>query len=323
MKHVLSHARSSVAHSAPAGTSCRAGALLAGALVVLATPSASAETSCRATALLEGDATLVDALDAALHRRGIATTATATATTGCRAARARITRQGGSIIVSVVDPDGRRSERRLADLDAAASLIESWARPDLNAALLVGEEPAALASEPARVDAAPIVRSRARTRDPLTLVAAGEASMDTDGGAWLGARATGCARVGRVCAGITGRTLARDAHRSYDLLASIDLPLAVGRRLVLVTGGGAGPGWFATSATGAEGSTASTTAGVRLDAHASISFAVAPHVALHAGVSLGASPWAPGSTTNDEAMTSTGEPSILFRGDVGLRIGAP
>lgn len=96
--------------------------------------STGAAEPCRVTAVLEGDAELVDTITTALTGRGIETRAAAE----CPAAKARIDRRGAAIVVSVEDPDGRRSERMLDDAAAAASLIESWARRDMNAALLLG-----------------------------------------------------------------------------------------------------------------------------------------------------------------------------------------
>lgn len=298
--------------------------LLAALVVSLSARVASAGEACLATAVVEpegaGDGALVDSLEAALRGRGIATTATAE----CPAARVRITRRGTTIAVSVVDPDGRRSERSFANLAAAATLIESWARQDLNAPLLVGPSYEQVDQPEASLGARPApAPATVRTRDPLTLVVAGESSFDTSGSAWLGARASACARVGRVCLGLAGRTLADESHRSYDVLAAIDVPFLVGRRLAIVTGVGAGPGWFRTTEPRDLGPFTWTSVGARIDAHASLSFALAPHVALHAGLSIGASPSAPVSRMDGENVLSNDEPAILFRGGLGLRIGAP
>jgi hypothetical protein len=285
-------------------------------VLVLATPVASAEP-CRATALLEGDDQLVDALDAALHRRGIETTARAE----CPAARARITRRGSAIAVSVVDPDGRSSERSLANLDAAASLIESWARQDLNAPLLVGKTYESPTPGPSLVVPAAAV---ARARDPFSLVAAGETSFDLDGATWFGARATGCGRIGPTCVGVTGRLLSADPSSSYDVLASVDLPVPVTARIAVVAGAGVGAGWLRAVDTSMEASPLTTTLGLRTDGHAALSFALGAHVALHLGISLGTST-SSASTRGGEGQpaVTTSATELMFRGDVGLRIGVP
>jgi hypothetical protein len=285
--------------------------------IVLASQSASA-AECRATAVLEGDGVLVDSIDAALTRRGIATSAAA----DCPAATARIERRGTAVAVIVTDPNGRRSERTLADLDAAASLIESWARQDMNAAALIGwvEPPPA---EP-RVDASVVTPAPPRSRDPLSIAAGGETSFGFDGTSWIGARASACVRIGPLCAGASGRVLSDDPRRSYDVVAGADVPFAFGARAVVVVGAAVGAGWFQAMRSQGELMTRVTTAGVRVDGHASLSLSLTRYVALYAGMSLGASPQAPAILTPDgDVPVTNGEPAGFIRGDVGLRIGAP
>jgi hypothetical protein len=290
------------------------------AIVLAAQRTSAAE--CPATAVLEGEGALVDSIDAQLARRGIATTPTA----DCPVAKARIERRGTAVTVIVTDPNGRRSERALADLDAAASLIESWARQDMNAAALLGwTEPAPVVIEPVDtvVTRVPITLTT-RARDPVTLVAAGEASAGFDGTSWIGARATACVRIGPVCAGATARMLSNEPRRSYDALASIDLPIALSRRIVVLAGAGVGAGWFQAPISQGEAFSIRTTTGVRIDARAQLSVSLARYVALHAGISLGGSPQAPATLEADGDMpVLNGEPAGFVRGDLGLRIGAP
>ncbi|HEY5927559.1 MAG TPA: hypothetical protein VIV11_38005, partial [Kofleriaceae bacterium] len=200
--------------------------------VVLASPHASA-AECPATAVLDGDGALVDSIDTELSRRGVATDPIA----NCPAAKARIERRGAGVTVIVTDPNGRRSERTLADLDAAASLIESWARQDMNAAALLGwTEPPPLVTE-ARVDEVsppPVPVAAARVRDPFSVVVGAESSVAFNGTSWFGGRAAACVRVGPLCAGASARMLSADPRRSYDVLAGVDLPIALGRRITLI-----------------------------------------------------------------------------------------
>jgi hypothetical protein len=286
-------------------------------VIVLASQRASAD-ECRATAVLEGDGALVDSIDAALTRRGIATTVTA----DCPAATARIERRGTAVAVLVTDPNGRRSERTLADLDAAASLIESWARQDMNAAALIGwVEPAPVES---RLDAKMIVPAAPRVRDPVSLAAAGETSFGFDGTSWLGARVSACVRVGPLCAGASARLLSDDPRRSYDVVAGADFPVALGSRVVAVAGAGIGAGWFQSVRSQGEVMTTVTNVGTRVDGHAALAVSLTRHVALYAGFSLGASPQAPAVIeSGGDAPVTNGEPSGFIRGDIGLRIGAP
>ena len=290
-------------------------------LVLLAIEPARA-AACPATALLEGDGALVGPIDAALEKRGIATTATPE----CPAAKAHIARDAESVIVTVTDPNGRRSQRKLADHDAAASLIESWARQDINAMALLGfTDPAPLATEPPpRVDAVAPASVVARPRDPVSVVAALESSFGFDGTSWLGARAGACLRIGPVCAGANARLLSADQRRSYDVLAGVELPIALASRVVVIAGGGVGVGWFQTPFMDGEAMTTVTSTGVRLDGHVSLSWSIARSVSLHAGFSLGASPQAPYVIQQgDLGNVTNGEPSGFLRGDIGLRIGAP
>ena len=289
----------------------------------LLTSLRASAAECPATAVLEGEGALVDSIDSELVRRGVATSATPS----CPAAKARIERRGTGVAVIVTDPDGRRSERTLSDLDAAASLIESWARQDINAAALFGwTEPPPLVVEP-HVDVvspAPVVAVPPRARDPFSLVAGVESSLAFDRTSWFGARAGACATVGPVCAGAHARLLSNDPRRSYDVLAGVELPIPLGRRAVLVTGAAIGAGWFQTQTSSGEMTNTVTTTGLRLDGHVALAIAIAPYVSLHAGVSLGGSPQAPVVIeTGGDAPVYNGEPVGYIRGDVGLRIGAP
>lgn len=297
--------------------------LFALALVLAASRHAWAE-ECHATAVLEGDAALVDSIDGALRRRGVATRQAA----ACPAAKARIDRQGTQIAVSVVDPSGRKSQRLFVDTDAAASLIESWARQDFNASLLLGfvvsDAPAPPAAETAvRVDA-PTSAAR-RSRDLATLAIAGESSVDfSDGTQWLGARASACVRLGPACIGGVARLLSADKRSSIDVLGALSLPIALSPRAALVLGAGAGAGWFSTSYARGEVMTDATTTGLRIDGHISFAYLLGRHVSLHVGVSVGASPSAPATLIEDGDVPITNdEPRGFFRGDAGLRIGVP
>ncbi len=286
------------------------------AIMIVAAHASAAE--CPATAVLQGDGALVDSIDAALTRRGIATSATA----NCPAATARIERRGGAVAVIVTDPNGRRSERTLADLDAAASLIESWARQDMNAAALLGwiePEPAL-----AHADAIAPVVPAPRARDRFSLTAAGESSLGFDGTSWLGVRAGACGRVGPVCIGATARVLSDSPRTSYDVLGGLELPIALGSRARFVAGAALGAGWFQSVASQAEVMNTYTTVGVRIDGHASLAVSLTRYIALYGGMSVGASPQAPAVLIPDgDAPVTNREPWGFIRGDVGLRIGVP
>ena len=67
-----------------------------------------------------------------------------------------------------------------------------------------------------------------------------------------------------------------------------------------------------------------TTFGLRTDGHAALSYALGAHLALHVGISLGT------STSSSTTRGGEGQPAVtdsatdvMFRGDLGLRIGVP
>ncbi len=292
-------------------------------LLALASRAARAD-ECRVSVVLAGDGVLVDAIDSTLRQRGIATKATAP----CPSTTALVERRDNAIAVTVTDPSGRRSTRTLDDVDAATSLIETWARQDMNASALIGwteAPPPAPAISETRVDSVALpAASTPRVRAPLTLAVTGEASLSFDGTSWLGARAHACVRIGPLCAGASARIASDASRRSIDVLAGAELPVALAPRIVLVAGVAAGAGSFRSPYSRGEIMTEVTRTGVRLDAHAAIAVAVARHVALHVGLSVGGSPQAPMTiSTSGDTSIDNAEPRGFVRADIGLRLGAP
>lgn len=277
---------------------------------------------CASAAVLEGDAPLVDAVDERLRARGIVTSPAA----GCPRARVTIARRGRSIAVTIVDADGRQSERVLGDASATAALIESWVRRDLNETALAGWLPEAAATEaPVPVDRpapVPADRPAASARSRVQLTAAFETAVAFEGGTWLGARGGACVRIGRACIGATGRYLANEA-RSFDLLGTVDVPFALHPRVDAIVGVGAGAGWF-TSVRVVEGGSVldETTLGPRVEGRAAIALRLARHVAVQLGAAVGGSPSAP-VVTGDQGSRTNNEPTGYVRFDVGLRVGVP
>jgi len=303
---------------------------LPGALTVivflLGAASRASAAECRATAVVDGgDAALVDAVDAALARRGIATRV---GDDSCPPAKVRVERRTTTVWVSVTDPHGRSSERTLVDVEAAASLVESWARPDMNAAALLGwVEPApAVAPAPAARDSDNVERPRgtaAHARDRILLGAGGEASRAIDATSWVGARVSACIRVRSLCAGLAARgawITSGIAARDVVALATLDATLALAGRVALSAGIGAGAGQYATEVSVAETTTTHSHTSIRLDARVELAVEIAPHVSLHLGISAESAPQA--SSDFDLSGDATrSEPSGFIRGDLGLRIG--
>ncbi len=296
--------------------------LLTSIVVLAFAPRVARGDDCRITVVLEGDGVLVDAIDTTLGQRGIATKATA----ACPTTTALVERRDNAIAVTVTDPSGRRSIRSFDDVDAATSLIETWARQDMNASALIGwTEPSPVIAEAPRVDAVLPPPAASRPRRPQRSIAvAGEASIGFDGTSWLGARASSCARIGPVCAGATVRLATNDSRIAVDGLAGADLPVALTPRVVVLAGVAAGAGGFRSTYFRGEAPTTITKYGVRLDAHAALDIAVARYVSLHLGISVGGSPQAPMTVdAGGDMPIDNNEPGGFLRADIGLRIGLP
>lgn len=283
------------------------------ALVLCSTIARAAP--CRATVVLDGDGDLVAQVGAALARRDVATRATAS----CPAASARLEQRERSVVVTVTDPDGRRSERTLADVDATAALIESWARQDLNANALLGFEAAVVVAEPPVAVKAIVVAPPPAERAALS--AAFETSFAFAGTTWLGARASACVDIGPVCAGATARFLANGDHHSTDVLAGLELPISVGARVRIIPGLAAGGGWFQVPFATDASSTTSTVFSFRGDAHVALAVALARRVELVVGVALGLSPTGPTVLRMGDAPITNEEPTGFFRAGIGVEAG--
>jgi hypothetical protein len=260
---------------------------------VLVGRAAHADT-CPVTAVLEGDGALVDSLVTTLGKRGVSTTAS----DNCPATHARIDRKGTGIAISLVDPAGRRSERTIADVDAAASVIESWARQDINAASLLGWsiDPITPAqSEPTAPVDSLVVRAAARepAHDPLMVAAMGEGGIDFGGAAWYGGTAAACVRVGPTCLGARGRAATtNDQHRDYDVLGTVDIVAPLSPRIAFIAGAGGGIGWYSAPYQQGDHAMRAQTDRLRLEAHLGLTFQLARHVALDLGIAVGYVPTA-------------------------------
>ena len=291
-------------------------------VLVVAAGRLAGAAPCPPTAVLEGDPSLVDRMTTLLARREVTTNRQPT----CLPATVRLDQRGASmIVVTIVDASGRRSERMFSDPEAAAALIASWARQDENALALVGfvdpVEPPTSAAPPVelrRTRPAPVRATR------FSLVAAGEVSTAFDDTQWIGGRAGACVAVGPVCLGAVGRLSSRTERRAYDALASIEVPIAISRRLTLRLGIGVGYGWLDTIAPN-DARAPVRTSGLRLDGRAGVSIALSRLAALQLGASIDASPSSPSSIASggEGGPLELDDPSGYARFELGLRIGAP
>lgn len=185
-----------------------------------------AATGCGPAARVEGEARLASAVSRALSARGVRSAAEP----GCTTSIVYVERAGTSL--QVTPPSSELgSPRQVSGVEAAAALIESWARHDLSAPLL---QTRTLYLRPP---------SAAKTKLQLRLSMAFDVALDTHGTAWLGAVLRGCIQAGPACPGLVvrvagaasdavGPTEERFALLSADLLASLGFPISL-RRVTL------------------------------------------------------------------------------------------
>lgn len=202
-------------------------------LVLVITSAAAADPPCKPSAQVTGDTAIVSALEVVLRGRGIVVNAAtaeqaAFVSSACRRVVADVAIvDGGRLFVSITDPEGRRARRTAEDTEAAATVIESWARGDLVDPLLAARGTIEVERFGATsVDARP---TALETRPRWLVAAGGDVGGSGDGALWVGARVHGCGAIGTFCIGGTVR-YAIDTARSGDSEA-----LASGRTALGIT----------------------------------------------------------------------------------------
>ena len=333
--------------------SARLMAWLSGLAVTASHALAMANPICGPAATLLGRDELVGEVVLELVSRGIDVKPPAT----CPSVGVHLARKDGQIVVELTDPAGRTVTRSVSRVGEAVTVIESWARPDMNADLLAGFDaptspktpsasPASDLATPAEskpsVDTrpAPPSSSTAVARHPLdvqrdqrsrlTISLVGDIAIDRRA-SWVGAMVTACTPVWRVCVGGTGhlRTSATATQPTdTTLLASIDLPLRV-RRLTLIPGLGIGAGRDSSDMSDGMGSGMQDQAdsgwSLRGEARMIASYPLTRRVFLDVAVGLVAAPATGGDeqNQNQNGESSTTGPAMLFQLGAGLRLGAP
>ena len=139
------------------------------------------------------------------------------------------------------DPEGRAVERFADDAEAAAAIVEGWARPDLSSPLLAARDiplPAEIPEPPAPAIVPPLEATRKQSAaGTLDLSVSGDARLSGDGGLWAGARARVCVRTGDWClgalaawardTGMSGESARLSTDRTaFDLMVVAERPLA-------------------------------------------------------------------------------------------------
>lgn len=275
-------------------------ALVLGSSIAAASPCAA----------LEGDATLVDQIGGRLQADGVATTAQPACT------HVRVAARGDAI--ELVRDDGS-TERVVGQLDTAVTLIESWTRTELEAAMLAPrqqpEQSLVVAASPLLVRATPRVQA-------LTSF---ETAYSDDRSNWVGVSVGACVEVGPVCASVRARVAAvvegrwesSERHQTDVVVGGeVSRPL---RGTITTFGFGAGMGATHTGILEAGGMRGSETFGLRADAHASWIIPITKRIGFDVSAALGV---AQVTDVESSSMTRTvDEPRFLGRFGVGLRFG--
>ena len=300
------------------------------AVMVAVVPAwAAAAPACPPAVLLVGEHEITATISAALETHGIAAPLE-----GCPFARAEVERVDDSLVLAIIDYDGRQSQRRVGDAAIAASVIESFAMTSGEATWTI-------------MPVAPTVRD-AEQPNVLTLrheptpargaIQAGpEFSAATDGSVWFGAHARGCVQLGRACVGGELR-IARDAElrgagaqtlstrTAADLLVVLDVPFAR-RRFALTPGIGLGVGWMRVrsdsdaSAFPAGGETLDVDAGgVRANVHLGLAIPLRAGIAVTLGASLDVAPFAHTARYMMDGGELAGEPRGFARFGLGVEM---
>lgn len=93
-------------------------------------PPCLAQPDCAPTILLQGDAP--KELSLLLNQRGIQTKPTPS----CPATKVKLSRTPQGLLVEIEDPQGRKSQRTVSTIEAAAAVIQSWTSADLSDPLM-------------------------------------------------------------------------------------------------------------------------------------------------------------------------------------------
>ncbi len=293
---------------------------------------ALAGTACTPAARVEGTGAQWSDVVADLERRGIATSYVAE---GCSVIHAQLRQVAKGLVVRVVDGDGRTAERTTHTPAAAATFIESWTRGDVVAPLLVARADPAITLRVTTPD-----KTTKPTIDRLTAVlslsAAAETSVATDGSIWFGMSAGVCIPIGPVCAGALARVASdsgwsgdsedqSSSRLAADVLLGAAVPVRHGR-LTLLPGLALGLGWMRITAVHSIGDTRNAdvdTGGVRASASFRMSFRLLDEVALDLGLTADLAPLAHTAPYDAAATFLSGEPFAYFRLGLGVRIGLP
>ena len=289
---------------------------------------------CPAIAIVEGPSALRDLIITKLTARAIETNPHG----DCPKVIARVSEAEAGVAVSISDPSGRVSGRQVADVATATSLIESWARPELNGMLLSTRHLVRLAQVPEREEPDVLARKAIPPATihgpPIRLAFDASSSVGSDGSLWLGFSGLACVRFGATCAGVMGRVsqdtelhgdseTLQTARRAIDLMLVLDVPrvhhgwswtpgvqigLAFNRSVLAPESGMASTGNVEVDG-----------GGLRVGAHIAIAKRLGGRWALGLDVAVDTSVFSPADATDMEALRIAGQPRGFLRGGLQLR----
>lgn len=292
-----------------------------------------AHGSCLPAARVDGAGPLVAEVRALLSLRGVEPEGGPS----CPVAAAQVTPTDGGVRVTVTDPSGRTETREVSDSVTATTVIESWARADIEAPLLEARAPE-VTEPPSEPLAPPVLGAPPAERAPLpySVGVALATSLGGDSSAWIEPELSGCFLWGPVCMGallrgrfdlrMTGSSAELDTDRmGVDVLILAELPIDLGP-VVLGPALGVGAGWLRLGYTGeeAQGQAVEVDAGgVRLEARIGLRIPIADDFALDVALRGDVSPLAHPAPFDEEGLRLAGEPLWSLSAGIGLRYGGP
>lgn len=273
-----------------------------------------ATLACPPAAQVEGDEPLAGEIRGALAARGIESESELP----CPAVYATVHHNGEGLVAVLRDDSGHERSYEIRDRATAVTIVESWARHDLEDALLGRSRPAP-ATPPAK------------SRLPISVALLSGTAHGTEGSIWSDAAISGSLRIGGVCAGALARTSQDsgeygDADRydtfrtAIDLLATVDGSKRYGR-WGIGAGLGFGVGWTRSTPERRVAGAHEEATGLRLESRATGSFALARGLDLTFTLTAGVSPLAREGKIRENGAIFAGEPRGWLRPSLGLRYG--
>jgi hypothetical protein len=311
-------------------------------------PASAWARDCPLRVVVEGKEPARTKLADALANAGIGTSPDP----GCTLETVRVSAVDGAFELTITDPYGRLTHRRVADLEAATAVVEATPGSDALLPLLPEGEPADLPGdlppeakvptvlEPKSAPAALVAANRpaeSLSERGLTLSFATELATGSDGSSWLGAAVSGCVLLGPTCVGTNvrfwndlepGEESGNAIHHRTigEIAVAVEVPWTH-RRLTLRPGMELGLGWvhmgdFAVSPQASDDSDFDQ-GQVVAGAHLAASYRIARRWALEAGLGATLSIFAHHHPFIVEGTQLPGEPLAFGVVSLGLRYGAP